>query len=42
MVTDASFWVAIFVDSDAHHIDASECLERALELQQAFHIPALA
>ena len=42
MVTDASFWVAIFVESDAHYAEASECLERALELRQAFHAPALA
>ena len=42
MVTDASFWVAIFVEGDAHYTEACECLERALELQQAFHAPALA
>jgi len=42
MVTDASFWVAIFVEGDAHYTEASECLERAFELQQAFHAPALA
>ena len=42
MVTDASFWVAIFVEGDAHHTEVSECLERALELQQPFHAPALA
>lgn len=41
MVTDASFWVAIFVENDAHNAEASKCLERALELQQAFHAPAL-
>ncbi len=42
MVTDASFWVAIFVEDDAHYIEASECLERALELKQTCHAPALA
>ena len=42
MVTDASFWVAIFVENDAHYTEASECLKRALQLQQAFHAPALA
>lgn len=41
MVTDASFWVAIFMEDDAHYTEASACLQRALELQQAFHAPAL-
>ncbi len=42
MVIDASFWVAIFVEDDAHYTEASDFLERALELKQAFHVPALA
>ena len=39
MVTDASFWFAIFVEADAHYTEASECLERALELQQVIQAP---
>ena len=42
MVIDASFWVAIFVEDDAHHAEAFECLERALEVQHELHAPALA
>jgi len=42
MVIDASFWVAIFVENDTYNTEASDCLERALELRQAFHAPALA
>ena len=42
MVTDASFWVAIFVENDAHYSEATKFLERALELQQPFHAPGLA
>ncbi len=42
MVTDASFWVAVFVENDAHYSEATEFLKRALELQQPFHAPALA
>ena len=42
MVTDASFWVATFVEGDAHFTETCACLERALQLQQAFHVPALA
>lgn len=42
MVIDASFWVAIFVEDDAHYTEASDFLELALELKQAFHVPALA
>lgn len=41
MVIDASVWIALFVEGDAHHIEASECLARALELQQTLHAPAL-
>ena len=42
MVIDASFWVAIFVEDDAHCAEASDFLEQALKLKQAFHVPALA
>ena len=42
MVIDASFWVAIFVEDDAHYTEASDFLELALELKEAFHVPALA
>jgi predicted nucleic acid-binding protein len=42
MVIDASFWVAIFVENDAHYSEATEFLESALDPQQPFHIPALA